>query len=184
MFFLHFLQAPPTTHLQWEQVSPQHPMDSSAPHLHHLVHPHSENMQVCQAQSGSVALVFSAKHQLSCVWHHTTVHNTWDLSTYLCTHCMHALISSVGLWNVWCTLCVVRIGCSPTHAEVSRCRVSILVHRHLSSLLTAHAWWNNHTQCVYFSVVNIAKCCHWSLAMYTYLKDFSDTFTRQQRKSF
>ena len=30
-----------------------------------------------------------------------------------------------------------------THTEVSRCRVSILVHRHLSSLLKAHAGWNN-----------------------------------------
>ena len=48
MFFLHFLQAPPTTHLQWEQVSLQHSMDTSAAHLYHLVHPHKENMQVCQ----------------------------------------------------------------------------------------------------------------------------------------
>ena len=46
--------------------------------------------------------------------------------------------------------CVLYVLAVHPHRGIYRCRVSILVHRHLSSLLTAHAWWNNgtnYTQC-------------------------------------
>ena len=130
----------------------------------------------CATLSGSVVFVFSA-NQLSCVWHHTTVQNSCDVSTCLYTHCM-CIYPQVQCWSMQCLMYTVC--CTywlSTHTEVSRCRVSIFVHRHESSLLTAHAWWNNYTQCVYFSVVHIAQCCHWSLAMYC-LQDHSGALGR------
>ena len=50
MTFLCFLQTPPTTHLKWEQVFPQHPMDMSVAHLQHSTYPHIEKVQVCQVE--------------------------------------------------------------------------------------------------------------------------------------
>ena len=50
MTFLCFLQTPPTTHLKWEQVFPQHPMDMSVAHLQHSTYPHTKNVQVCPVE--------------------------------------------------------------------------------------------------------------------------------------
>ena len=65
MTFLCFLQTPPTTHLKWEQVFPQHPMDLSVAHLQLSTYPHTENKQVCPI-SGQVDSVLCATH--FCVW--------------------------------------------------------------------------------------------------------------------